>query len=507
MKGYQAFTAVCAMVLAMYAAAQETALESRTNSASGVASNDSAIILQEIRRASADAIASAEETRLANSNHWFEATRMIKNVMLGISNRVDALIASENSRKPEASQINESVRVVVVTNDVATIEPELVEDAVRKLDARIERVESAVAIVSKHFDGDARTPEKKDDATQMKDRMSNTVVVFFGVSFIVLLAILALVVMIKAAVSGQSGELSEGRALLFDKLPGAVGENLKSRFEDMAKNRSRVDDQFNGLANAIGDLKEMLRDGLRSGAATEKRHVPSATESVGGTSNRMEEERLRMRVHELEVRLREKDRELSGMKDREDSAALKLQDEVKVAQENEARMRNELNQITERLAEATAQLERQSMPGLAFMSAEAFKQIKADMEKWRGEFPDEAAVIESALMLLRFRKSLSKGTWSSALRDIAATVSGLLERRGASPEAVRQTLNDWSGALDRLAQSSTGGTFALSVPQIGDLVDSSWMTTVGGALPSRVGAVRTWAVYIDGKIQCYAEVK
>ena len=74
-------------------------------------------------------------------------------------------------------------------------------------------------------------------------------------------------------------------------------------------------------------------------------------------------------------------------------------------------------------------------------------------------------------------------------------------------EVVRQTLNDWSVALDRLAQSSPEGTFALSVPQIGDQVDSSWMTTVGGALPSRVGAVRTWAVYIDGKIQCYAEVK
>ena len=129
------------------------------------------------------------------------------------------------------------------------------------------------------------------------------------------------------------------------------------------------------------------------------------------------------------------------------------------------------------------------------------------MEEWRGTFPDEVAVIESSLSLVHLRKFLSKGTWSSALRDIAATISSVLEKRGASPEVVRQTLNDWSGALDRIAQSSPGGTFALSVPQIGDQVDSSWMTTVGGALPTRVGAVRTWAVYIDSKIQCYAEVK
>lgn len=497
------FAVVCAVAFAMCATAQENAPESRTNSASSVASNDSAIILQEIRRASTNAIAAAEETRLANSNLWSEAMRMIKTGMLGISNRVDELIASESSRKPEFSQIKESVRVMVVTNDVATIKPELVEDAVKKVDARLERVESAVAGVSKHFDDDARFPEKKGDAPKTKDWVSNSAVVLLGIAVIVLLAVLALVVMIKTAVARQTGELSEGMALLLDMLPGAVGENMRSRFEDMAQARSRADDQFNNLANALGDLKEMVRDGLRPRDPEERRHVPQVMEPDGGK----EEERLRMRVRELETRLREKDGELSSMKDREEAVSQKIQDEVKAVQANEARMRKELDLANGRLAEATARLERQALSGLSFMDAEAFKKAKANMEEWRGTFPDEVAVIESSLSLVHLRKFLSKGTWSSALRDIAATISSVLEKRGASPEVVRQTLNDWSGALDRIAQSSPGGTFALSVPQIGDQIDSSWMTTVGGASPSRVGAVRTWAVYIDSKIQCYAEVK
>ena len=497
------FAVVCAVAFAMCATAQENAPESRTNSASSVASNDSAIILQEIRRASTNAIAAAEETRLANSNLWSEATRMLKTGMLGISNRVDELIASESSRKPEFSQIKESVRVMVVTNDVATIKPELVEDAVKKVDARLERVESAVAGVSKHPGGDASIPEKKDVAPQMKDRLSNSAVILLGIAVIVLLAVLAIVVMIKTTVARQTAELSEGRALLLDKLPGAVGENMRSRFEDMAKARSRADDQFNNLENAIGDLKEMIRDGLRPKVSDERRRVPQVMEPDGGK----EEERLRMRVRELETRLREKDGELSSMKDREEAVSQKIQDEVKAVQANEARMRKELDLANGRLAEATARLERQALFGLSFMDAEAFKKAKANMEEWRGTFPDEVAVIESSLSLVHLRKFLSKGTWSSALRDIAATISSVLEKRGASPEVVRQTLNDWSGALDRIAQSSPGGTLALSVPQIGDQVDSSWMTTVGGALPTRVGAVRTWAVYIDSKIQCYAEVK
>jgi len=170
-------------------------------------------------------------------------------------------------------------------------------------------------------------------------------------------------------------------------------------------------------------------------------------------------------------------------------------------------MKKALDEVSGQLAEAKARLERQAESGISFLGAEAFKKAKVDMEEWRVAYPDEVSVLESAISLIRCRKVLSKGTWSSALRDIAATVSSVLERRGSSPEAVRETLDDWSKALDRLAQSSPGGTFALPVPQLGDQVDSSWMTTVGGALPSRVGAVRTWAVYIDGKIQCYAEVK
>lgn len=501
------FAVVCAVAFAMCATAQENAPESRTNSASSIASNDSAIILQEIRRASTNAIAAAEETRLANSNLWSEATRMIKTGMLGICNRVDEVIASESSRKPEFSQIKESVRVMVVTNDVATIKPELVEDAVKKVDARLERVESAVAGVSKHFDDDARFPEKKDDAPKTKDWASNSAVVLLGIAVIVLLAVLALVVMIKTAVARQTGELSEGMALLLDKLPGAVGENMRSRFEDMAQARSRADDQFNNLANALGDLKEMVRDGLRPRDPEERRHVPPVMGSGVSVSSQEEEKRLRMRVHELEVRMRARDEEISGMEAREKAAAQKIQDEAKVAQENEARMKKELDLVNGRLAEATARLERQTMPGRPFMDAEAFRKTKADMEEWRGAYPDEVAVIESALSLVHHRNVLSKGTWSSALRDIAATVSGVLEKRGAPPGVVRETLNDWSKALDRIAQSSPGGIFALSVPQIGDQVDSSWMTTVGGASPSRVGAVRTWAVYIDSKIQCYAEVK
>ena len=509
MKGRQVFAVVCALTLVTFATAQEVAPESGTSSAKSDMSSDSAIILQEIRRASTNVIAAAAEAHRVNSGLLAE-TRMIKSGMLGISNRVDELIAHESTPKPESLQEKEVVRVVFVTNTVATIDPALsgiLEGTVKKVDARLERFESAVAIVSKHFDGDGSILEEKDAAPLMKDRLPNSAVVLLVIAFVVLFAILALVVMVKAAVSAQTGELSEGRALLLDKLPGAVGENLRSRFEDMAQNKSRTDDQFNDLANAIGDLREMVRDGLRPRETEERRRVPSVTESAGGISGREEEERLRMRVHELEVRLREKDGELSDMKAREGSAALKSQGDVKVAQENEARMRKELDLVNGRLAEATARLERQSMSGLSFMSAEAFKKAKTDMEEWRGEFPDEVAVIKSALSLIHRRKFLSKGTWSSALRDVAATISGVLERRGMASEVVRQTLNDWSVALDRLAQSSPEGTFALSVPQIGDQVDSSWMTTVGGALPSRVGAVRTWAVYIDGKIQCYAEVK
>lgn len=127
-----------------------------------------------------------------------------------------------------------------------------------------------------------------------------------------------------------------------------------------------------------------------------------------------------------------------------------------------------------------------------FIKDEGFSVLKDHLDSWVSERIGAAETIKSSLGLFSQRSSLNEETWFQALRNISVGITQTLRTKKLSQDEILKELVLWSKYLMKFSDENFD--FSLKIPNIGDVVDPSWMTAKSSR-NTKVAAVLSWAVW------------
>lgn len=264
----------------------------------------------------------------------------------------------------------------------------------------------------------------------------------------------------------------------------AIRENLEKKYKGEVESlTAALTEKANEIANATQQKNES-----DSQVRELQKQIQQVQNDLGVAQKKAQDAETRVRVAEEEKgKLKASISNITKEKDSLDRKLADCNSTIKQLTQEKASIVDSLQCAERKIAD----LQTAIYPS-EFIKDEGFSVLKDHLDSWVSERIGAAEIIKSSLGLFSQRSSLNEETWFQALRNISVGITQTLRTKKLSQDEILKELVLWSKYLMKFSDENFD--FSLKIPNIGDVVDPSWMTAKNSR-NTKVDAVLTWAVW------------
>ena len=263
-----------------------------------------------------------------------------------------------------------------------------------------------------------------------------------------------------------------------------IRENLEKQYKgEIERLTAALTEKATEIANATQQKNES-----DSQVRELRKQIQQVQSDLGGAQKKAQEAETRIR--EVEKKKEELQASISNITKEKDLLDRKLAE----CNSTIKQLTQEKNSVVDSLQAAKSKITdlQAAIYPTEFVKDEGFSVLKDHLDGWVSERISAAEIIKSSLGLFSQRSSLNEETWFQALRNISVGIAQTLRTKKQSSDEILKELVLWSKYLMKFSDENFD--FSLKIPNIGDVVDPSWMTAKNSR-NTKVDAVLTWAVW------------